>query len=50
MSLSRELFAFIPVRKTFWSNAIFMPVRTTSGLLVLTEGSALTPLIYIVLR
>jgi hypothetical protein len=46
MSLLRELFAFMLVRKKFWLIPIFALMLTMSGLLVLTKGSVLAPFIY----
>lgn len=46
MSLPRELFQFIRVRKKYWLLPIFIVMFLLGGLLVLAKGSAIAPFIY----
>jgi hypothetical protein len=45
-SLSRELWAFMRVRKKFWLLPLLLVLFAVGGLLVLAQGSALAPFIY----
>ena len=46
MSLIRELWAFMRVRKKFWLLPIIVVLLMVGGLLVFAQGSALAPFIY----
>ncbi|MEW6414076.1 MAG: DUF5989 family protein [Pseudomonadota bacterium] len=46
MSLFRELWEFMRVRKKFWLLPIFLIMVLLGGLLVLAKGSAVAPFIY----
>ena len=46
MSMLHELWAFMRVRKKWWLGPIFVTMILLSALIVLTEGSAVTPFIY----
>ena len=46
MSLVRELWRFMRVRKKFWLLPIFVAMLALGGLLVLVKGSAIAPFIY----
>ena len=46
MSLVRELWRFMCVRKKFWLLPIFSAMLMLGGLLVLVKGSAIAPFIY----
>ena len=46
MSMLRELWAFMRVRKKWWLGPIFITMILLSALMVLTEGSAVAPFIY----
>lgn len=46
MSLFRELWEFMRVRKKFWLLPIFIIMALLGGLLVLVQGSAVAPFIY----
>ena len=46
MSLIRELWAFMKVRKKFWLLPIIVILMMVGGLLVFAQGSALAPFIY----
>jgi hypothetical protein len=46
MSLLRELWAFMRVRKKLWLAPLFLVFLLIGGLIVLTAGSALAPFIY----
>jgi competence protein ComGC len=46
MSLPRELWAFLRVRKKFWLLPLVIVLLTVGALLVLTQGSAVAPFIY----
>lgn len=46
MSLIRELWAFMKVRKKFWLLPIIVVLLMVGGLLVFAQGSALAPFIY----
>ena len=48
MSLIRELWAFMRVRKKFWLLPAFIVFVLFGGLVVLTQGSAVAPFIYTV--
>jgi hypothetical protein len=46
MSLIRELWAFMWVRKKYWLLPIMIMMVLLGGLVVLTQGSAIAPFIY----
>jgi hypothetical protein len=46
MSLLRELWAFMRVRKKWWLLPIILVLLSVGGLLVFAQGSALAPFIY----
>lgn len=46
VSLSRELWQFMKVRKKFWLLPIIVIMVLVGGLLVFAQGSALAPFIY----
>ncbi|OSM00089.1 DUF5989 family protein [Magnetofaba australis] len=46
MSLLAELWAFLRARKKFWLLPILVVMLLLGGLVVLTQGSAVAPLIY----
>lgn len=46
MSLARELWAFMRVRKKFWLLPIIIALLAIAALVVFTEGSAIAPFIY----
>ncbi|WP_166454473.1 DUF5989 family protein [Lacisediminimonas profundi] len=46
MSLIRELWRFMRVRKKFWMLPILLSMLLLGGLLVLAKGSAVAPFIY----
>lgn len=46
MSLFRELWEFMRVRKKFWLLPIIFIMALLGGLLVLVQGSAVAPFIY----
>jgi hypothetical protein len=46
MSLVRELWRFMRVRKKFWLLPIFIVMFVLGGLLILAKGSAIAPFIY----
>jgi len=46
MSLVRELWRFMRVRKKFWLLPIFVVMFVLGGLLILAKGSAIAPFIY----
>jgi hypothetical protein len=46
MSLVRELWAFMRVRKKFWLLPILVALLGVGTLLVIAQGSALAPFIY----
>jgi len=46
MSFLKELWTFMRVRKKFWLLPIFIIMLLLGALIVLGEGSALTPFIY----
>lgn len=46
MSIVRELWRFMRVRKKFWMLPIFVVLGLVGGLIVLTQGSAVAPFIY----
>ena len=47
MSLIRELWHFMRVRKKFWMLPILLSMFILGGLIVLAEGSAIAPFIYV---
>jgi hypothetical protein len=46
MSLFRELWEFMRVRKKFWLLPIILIMVLLGGLLILAQGSAVAPFIY----
>ena len=46
MSFIAELWMFLRVRKKFWLLPIFVMTTLMSGLVVISEGSAIAPFIY----
>lgn len=46
MSLLKELWAFMRVRKKFWLAPILVVMLLLGGLLVFVQGSAIAPFIY----
>ena len=46
MSLMRELWAFMKVRKKWWLLPIILVLLSVGALLVFAQGSALAPFIY----
>jgi len=46
MSIFRELWEFMRVRRKFWLLPIFLIMVLLGGLLVLAKGSAVAPFIY----
>jgi hypothetical protein len=46
LSLARELWEFMKVRKKFWLLPILVMMAVFGGLIVLTKGSAIAPFIY----
>jgi hypothetical protein len=46
MSLIKELWAFMRVRKKYWLIPIVFMMLVFGGLVVLTKGSAIAPFIY----
>lgn len=46
MSLVRELWRFMRIRKKFWLLPIFVVMLILGGLLILAKGSAIAPFIY----
>lgn len=46
MSMIRELWEFMRVRKKFWLLPIILIMVLLGGLLVLAQGSAVAPFIY----
>lgn len=46
VSLARELWAFMRVRKKWWLLPIVVMMALLSALLVLAQGSALAPFVY----
>jgi hypothetical protein len=46
ISLARELWVFMRMRKKFWMLPILLLLGTFGGLIVLTKGSAIAPFVY----
>ncbi len=46
ISIVREFWQFVRVRKKYWLAPIFFLLLLLGALIVLTEGSALAPFIY----
>jgi hypothetical protein len=46
MSLLRELWAYMKVRKKYWLIPIIVMMVVFGGLVILTKGSAVAPFIY----
>ena len=46
MNFIKEFWAFIKVRKKYWLVPIILTLAIFGGLIILTQGSALSPFIY----
>ena len=46
LAMAAEIWSFLCVRKKWWLAPILIFLALLGGLIVLTEGSALAPLIY----
>ena len=46
ISFLREFWNFLRVRKKFWLVPVFIVMAVFGGLIVLTKGTAVAPLIY----
>ena len=46
MSFIKEFWEFIIIRKKYWLLPVFIALLLFGGLIVLTQGSSLSPLIY----
>jgi hypothetical protein len=46
LSLFKELWAFMRIRKKWWLGPIIIIIAILSLIIILTEGSALAPFIY----
>jgi hypothetical protein len=46
LSLARELWMFMRVRRKFWLLPILLMLAIFGGLIILTEGTAIAPFIY----
>ena len=46
MSFIKEFWEFIIIRKKYWLFPIILALTLLGGLIVLTQGSSLAPLIY----
>ena len=46
MSFIKEFWEFIIIRKKYWLLPVFIALVLLGGLIVLTQGSSLSPLIY----
>ena len=46
VSLAKELWAFMRIRKKWWLLPIFLVMLAVGALLVFAQGSALAPFIY----
>ena len=46
LSLARELWRFMRIRKKYWLLPILVLMALLGGLVVLTKGSAIAPFIY----
>ena len=46
MSFIKEFWEFIIIRKKYWLLPVFIALILLGGLIVLTQGSSLSPLIY----
>ena len=46
ISILREFWEFLRVRKKYWLTPIFIVLLLLSALIVLTQGSTLAPFIY----
>jgi len=46
MSIFREFWIFMRIRKKWWLGPIILTMLLLSALIVLTEGSAVAPFIY----
>ena len=48
MSFLRELLSFLKARKKYWLAPVFIFSALLGGLVIFTQGSAVTPFIYAV--
>jgi len=46
LSIARELWLFLRVRKKYWLLPIFIVMAVFGGLVVFTKGTAIAPFIY----
>ena len=46
MNFIKEFWEFIIIRKKYWLLPVFIALILLGGLIVLTQGSSLSPLIY----
>ena len=46
MNFIKELWEFIIIRKKYWLLPVIIALTSFGGLIVLTQGSSLAPLIY----
>ena len=46
MSFIKEFWEFIIIRKKYWLLPVFIALILLGGLIVLTQGSSVSPLIY----
>ena len=48
MSFIKEFWGFIIIRKKYWLLPVLIALVLFGGLIVLTQGSSLAPLIYVI--
>ena len=48
MSFIKEFWEFIIIRKKYWLLPVIIALLLFGGLIVLTQGSSLAPLIYVI--
>ena len=48
MSFIKEFWEFIIIRKKYWLLPVIIALILFGGLIVLTQGSSLSPLIYVI--
>lgn len=46
VSIIKELYNFLRIRKKYWLLPIFLVMALFGGLIILTQGSAVAPFIY----
>ena len=46
MNFIKEFWEFIVIRKKYWLLPVFIALTLLGGLIVLTQGSSVSPLIY----